>query len=83
MQRIPGRTGDARRWPDCGDGGKGLYDYTIGLDPDLSATVIAAWPYTANADVEGLWAFVNVFDAAIDEQDRRRGITPRPAVREC
>lgn len=45
--------------------------------------VTRAWDYgDAAANNELFWAWLNTFDAAIDEQDRRRGREPRPVQRE-
>lgn len=77
---FPRATGDPRRYPDCGAAGRGLYDYTAWLDADLRRAVIASWGGIWPRDA--LWTFIHVFDAAIDEMDRRRGLEPKPVVRE-
>lgn len=77
---FPRPTGDPRRYPDCGAAGRGLYDYTEWLDADLRRAVIASWGGIWPRDA--LWTFINVFDAAIDEMDRRRGLELKPVVRE-
>jgi hypothetical protein len=73
-------TGDPRRFPDCGDGG---WNAALAwLDDDLRTAVTRARNVDDPFEPESLWTWIHVFDAAIDEQDRRFGRTPRPVTRE-
>lgn len=80
----PAKTGDSRRFPDYLTDG-GITEATAWIDGDLRALVIAAyeaWAIPADDNTEDLRAFINILDAAIDEQDRRNAVEPRPVVRE-
>lgn len=72
-------TGDARRWPDC----NGHENVSLAwLDRDLRDAVNQARDANMFHEPDALWAWIHVFDAAIDEQDRRFGREPQPVTRE-
>jgi hypothetical protein len=86
---APWLTSDARRYPNVNPINRATAKATVAAmgitDPDLVAVVTTAFSTTFTADCgatdEECWAYANVTDAAIDEQDRRRGITPTPVTR--
>lgn len=88
MRARPARTYCHRRWPDVviySSGTRDVRNYAAGIwtaatlvDEDLCAVVTAAHRAFEHDDsVENEWALANTLDAAIDEQDRRRGWAPR------
>lgn len=86
----PAVTDDPRRFPNANFGNCGsvigIIDHAGIVDADLRNAILAPFGY---ADVDGvgledddIWPLTNALDAAIDEQDRRRGLTPKPVIRQ-
>lgn len=82
----PWLTTDARRYPNVNlvnrASPQGMC-YAAGVtDPDLIAPIARLiQAVDTSLSTEDEWVLANMLDAAIDEQDRRRGIVPIPVTR--
>lgn len=84
----PTQTGCPRRWPDVRPSWPAITDVEMLdtctlVDRDLRDVVTRVYDlYHADPTVDNEWTLANTIDAAVDEQDRRRGWAPR-APRPC
>lgn len=84
----PWLTTDARRYPNVNlvnrASPQGLCRAAGVTDLDLIAPIVRlvqAIDTASGLSTEDEWVLANMLDAAIDEQDRRRGIAPTPVTR--